>query len=63
MNKIRDVIILKLLNRLYKYIILMDIILEKYYGIDSQIYLDFHDKLNVLSIDKDRKDTKKPGLN
>ena len=48
-----------ILKILYKEIILMDMFLEKRYGLDSQIYINFHDCLNVLSLDRDREDTKK----
>ena len=51
--------ILNKLDKVYKNIILWDMFLELLYGEDSQIYIDFKDKLNVLSIDKDREDTTK----
>lgn len=46
--------ILKLLDIFYKKLVLLDMLLETLYGLDSQILIDWHDKLNVLSIDKDR---------
>lgn len=49
--------VLNKLDKVYKNIILWDTFLELFYGEDSQIYIDFKDKLNVLSIDKDREDT------
>ena len=44
----------KKLNKLYKRILLWDDLLESLYGLDSQVYINFHDELNILSIDKDR---------
>lgn len=46
--------ILKKLDREYKNIIYFEELLSQLYGIDSQIYLDFKDKLNALSMDPDR---------
>ena len=44
----------KKLNKLYKRILLWDDLLESLYGLDSQVYINFHDELNILSIDRDR---------
>lgn len=46
--------ILRNLDLTYKKLILIDELLETLYGLDSQIYLDWKDNLNTLSIDKDR---------
>lgn len=45
----------KRLNKCYKKLILLDMLLETLYGVDSQIYINWHDNLNILSIDRDRK--------
>lgn len=45
----------RLLNTNIKRLILLDMFLETLYGLDSQILIDWHDKLNILSIDRDRK--------
>lgn len=45
----------KRLNKFYKNLILLDMLLETLYGVDSQIYINWHDNLNILSIDRDRK--------
>lgn len=45
----------RLLNTNIKKLILLDMFLETLYGLDSQILIDWHDKLNILSIDRDRK--------
>lgn len=50
--------ILKKLDELYFNITSIESILVAIYGLDSQILLDFKDKLNELSIDWDREDTK-----
>lgn len=51
----RKVKIERLLNTNIKKLILLDMFLETLYGLDSQILIDWHDKLNILSIDRDRK--------
>ena len=46
----------KKVDNYIKHIVSMDELLLSLYGPDSQIYLDWKDKLNVISIDPDRKD-------
>lgn len=50
--------ILKKLDKLYFSIEYMEKLIVALYGLDSQVLLDFKDKLNKYSIDWDREDTK-----
>lgn len=46
------------LKKEYIKLIFFEELLENLYGIDSQPLMEYKDYLNILSIDKDREDTK-----
>ena len=51
-------LIQKKLKKEYIKLIFFEELLENLYGIDSQPLMEYKDYLNILSIDKDREDTK-----
>ena len=51
-------LIQKKLKKEYIKLIFFEELLENLYGIDSQTLMEYKDYLNILSIDKDREDTK-----
>lgn len=56
-------LIKKKLDKEYIRLIFLEELLENLYGIDSQPLIEYKDYLNILSIDKDREDTKKGSSN
>lgn len=56
-------LIKKKLNKEYSRLIFFEELLENLYGIDSQPLMEYKDYLNILSMDKDREDTKKGSCN
>lgn len=57
-GKKKEKSVLKKLEKLYFTIEYIEKLIVVVYGLDSQILLDFKDRLNKYSIDQDREDTK-----
>lgn len=50
---------IKLTEKVMKQIVFWDEYLSIVHGLNSPILIDYHDKLNIISIDKDQEDTNK----
>ena len=55
LKNVTEKLIEKLINETYKNIEKIDKLILKYYGYNSQIYLNWKDKLNEYSMDPDVK--------